>query len=197
LGDHQFTLGVQGEQFFLDRNAYRNAGGILGQWRYNFDNRTLGSLYAQATRLSFPSQDRRDADRYLAGAGLTHALMGKRAPVIYGSLYGGTEDERHDNVPHIGFDFVGLRTGGQFLLRHDITLHGAFAFEYRDYGGPEPLFLKTHNDRYYRVAAGADYRFAQVWKLTPELSYTRNDANIAIFDYDRWIFGVTLRRDFD
>ena len=40
------------------------------------------------------------------------------------------------------------------------------------------------------------YVFANDWKLSPQITYLKNDSNIAIDKYDRTQVFVTLRRDF-
>ncbi len=196
LGKHAFTLALQGQQFFVDQATFRNTLGLQGQWRYQYDNRTQFSAFVQYLDLTYPSQKPRDATRIVGGLGATRALMGKRSPVIFASVYGGVEEEQHSGVPHLGHDLVGGRAGGQLKLRHDIDLFGALSYEYREYHGPDPLFIATREDQQWDATLGADWHFARNWKLTPKVSYTDNNANITIYAYDRLVAGVSLRRDF-
>ncbi|RME34317.1 MAG: DUF560 domain-containing protein [Gammaproteobacteria bacterium] len=196
LGNHSLTLAVQGQEFFVDQATFRNVLGLQGQWGYQYDNRTRFSAFVQYLDLTYPTQKPRDATRIVGGVGATRALMGKRSPVIFASVYGGVEDEQHSGVPHLGHDLVGGRAGGQIKLRHDIDLFGALSYEYRDYHGPDPLFIATREDQQWDATVGADWRFARNWKLTPKVSYTDNNANITIYAYDRLVAGVSLRRDF-
>ncbi len=192
-----FTITAQGEDFRVDGSDYRYAFGIAGQWRRQLDNLSSASLYVQATRLEYPGQSVRDATRYVAGAGYTRALTGKTEPVIYAGIYGGSEDESRAGVPWLGHDLVGLRLGGQLKLRPLLDGYASVEAEYRNYGGTDPTFLKSRDDRRYRAVLGLDYHVAENWKVSPEISYTRNASNIVINDYDRTVVSLTLRRDFN
>jgi len=192
-----YTITAQGEDFRVDGDDYRYAFGMAAQWLRQLDNLSSASLYVQATRLEYPGQSVRDATRYIAGAGYTRALTGKSSPVIFAGVYGGAEDEAHTGVPWLGHELVGLRLGGQMKLLPLLDGYASVEAEYRNYGGTDPTFLKSRDDKRYRAVLGLDYHVAENWKISPEISYTRNESNVVINDYDRTVVGLTLRRDFN
>jgi len=75
-------------------------------------------------------------------------------------------------------------------------LYASAAAQRGDYREENPLFLTLRAERQYDVAAGLAWRFAKDWSLRPQLTYTRNKANITLYDYDRIEASLTLRRDF-
>ena len=192
-----YTITAQAEDFRVDHDDYRYAFGTAAQWNRQIDNLSSTSLYVQITRLEYPGQSVRDATRYVAGAGYTRALTGKTEPVIFAGLYGGSENESNEGVPWLGHELVGLRLGGQMKLLPLLHGYASVEAEYRNYGGTDPTFLKSRDDKRYRAVIGLDYHVAENWKISPEISYTRNESNIVINDYDRTVVGLTLRRDFN
>ena len=91
----------------------------------------------------------------------------------------------------------GLRAGGDMRLTQEATLFGSMSFEWRNYHGPDPLFLTTRKDTQADLSVGIVYVPIRKWTITPSLSYTRNRSNIIISDYDRVVFSVSVRRDFN
>lgn len=193
---NSFTVALQGQQFYVDNKRFRDAYGVTGQWQRAFDDFNSLSAYLQYTRLEYPTQNLRDADRTVAGIGYARALEGDLKPVVFVGAYAGEERERAAGVPHLGHRLWGLRLGGQLSWRSDITLFASGSVEQRDYGGPDPLFAVTRDDTQSDLRVGLNYVPARLWTVTPQISYTRNKSNVAINDFDRTVFFITLRRDF-
>ncbi|HET7833448.1 MAG TPA: tetratricopeptide repeat protein [Gallionella sp.] len=196
-GADSYSLALQGQSFDLDNSCYRLANGLTAQWLRNLDKNSQASVYFQYSDLHYPGQDVRDARRYIAGVAYAHALGGKYSPVIYAGAYGGQERERRSDVPYLGHKPYGLRAGGELKLAPQATLFGSASIEWRDYHGQDPLFQVTRKDTQAVLTAGVGYVPAKNWTITPSISLTRNRSNIVIDDYNRAVFGVTVRRDLD
>jgi hypothetical protein len=191
-----FSLTAQSNDFSLDSESYRRANGATGEWKHTIDNSNQVSVFLQAARVDYPTQDIRDVNRYVAGVGYGHAFSGSYLPVLFVSGYVGTEDERHSDVPWLGDDLYGLRLGGQLTYNAKTVIYGSASYEHRDYGGTEPLWLVSRTDKQFDVSVGVKYTPSTFWSIRPQLSYTRNDSNVPIDDYNRYMVSVTLRRDF-
>jgi hypothetical protein len=70
------------------------------------------------------------------------------------------------------------------------------AAQWSDYDTENVVFETTRRDKLYEIALGLIWRAAKDWSVRPQISYTRNDSNISINDYDRYDISITLRRDF-
>lgn len=195
-GLNAYSLAVQDGSYYVDGERFRHAYGLSGQWQRTINENNQASVFAQVSRLAYPGQEIRDADRYVIGTGWGHAFGGDKAPVLFLSAYVGTEEERHSNVPFFGNNLYGLRAGGQFTLNPRTVIYGSASYEYRDYGGDDPLFLKTREDDQYDFAVGMRYLPGYNWTIRPQLSYTRNDSNILINEYDRTVISINFRHDF-
>ncbi|MEX2480521.1 MAG: tetratricopeptide repeat protein [Gammaproteobacteria bacterium] len=191
-----YTLALQGETFLLDNSTFRNAYGVVGGWNRELAARTRMSAFMQIFGLDYPGQDIRDAMRYVGGAGISHALDLPYTPVVFASGYAGLEDERRSGVPHLGHDLFGFRLGGEVRLRPQVSAFAGFNVEFRDYGGPEPAFLRVRDDNRYHFRFGFNYRPAPTWLATTDVTYVNNDSNIVVHDHDRVLFAITLRKEF-
>jgi len=192
-----FTIALQGETFLLDNDTFRNAYGVIGGWNRELDVRTRVSAFMQIFGLDYPGQDIRDAMRYVGGAGISHAFDIPLAPVVFASAYAGLEDERRSGVPHLGHDLYGFRLGGEVPVMPQVTAFGGVNIEFRDYGDPEPAFNRVRDDNRYHFRVGLNYRPAPTWLASTDVTYVNNDSNIVINDYDRLLFAITLRKEFD
>ena len=195
-----FTLATQYNSFYVDNpqlysEAYRNASGLTGQWQHDFDSRNQISLFVQYSQLEYPGQDIRNADRYVGGAGYAHAF-GRGTFITYLGVYGGIEDEKEDGVPQFGQELYGARIGLQWNVVEKFALFFNGSGEQRNYGGPDPLFLVDREDTQYNASAGMIFVPKKGLRITPQASWTDNESNIPINEFDRIVYQVTLRYDF-
>ncbi len=195
-GRHQFTLAAQGENFSVDEDSLRYVYGGFGEWTYAIDNRSRFNLSLQANQIDYPDLSNRDANRYLASAGYLRAIGNKREAVIYAGFYGGIEEEDDNDFQQFGHDLYGGRIGGSLELATRIRGFASVAFEQRDYHGDDAIFLRTRDDTQFIVTGGVEYTPAENWQVRPNISYTNNDSNIAINDYDRIVAGIDLTMRF-
>lgn len=188
---------AQGQTYLVDHEAYRNALGLTGQWRYSISESNQLTSFAQVQNLDYPDQSVRNAVRFVAGSTLGHAYGDSRNSLAFGGLYLGTEQESRSGVSHLGHHLVGARLGGQMNILPDMTGFATAAYEYRDYGGTEPLFLVGRKDHQYSVDVGTQYALSDSLSLSPRLGYARTDSNVAVNEYDRFTASVSLRWTFD
>jgi len=184
-GANAITLGTQLQKFELDDAPYRDTIGMVAQWQHSFDDARQGTLFGQRSRLSYPGQSVRDADRTVLGAAYAQAFAGSYSPVMFASAYGGREDERAANVPHLGHELLGARLGVRLTLGGGWSLAGNASHEERRYGGPDPLFLTPRRDRQTDLSASVSYLFRPGINLQLQLSHTDNQSNLEINRFRR------------
>lgn len=194
-GDNVFTGAMQVQTFYLDQKDYRYADGFSLQWMRNLSQVSQFTAYAQYTDLTYPGQTARDAGRTVVGAAYARALGGDYAPVVYGGGYAGSEIAKDDAFNYNGHDVYGVRLGGEMRYSDKTALFASFSYEDRRYRGDDPLFLMQRHDTQTDLSIGVRYVPAPKWTVRPQLSYTRNDSNLLINDYDRTMVSVSLRRD--
>jgi hypothetical protein len=57
-------------------------------------------------------------------------------------------------------------------------------------------FLSMREDRLDDISIGANWQWKKQWTVRPQLAWSRNDSNIAIYSFSRVDASVTVRRDF-
>jgi tetratricopeptide (TPR) repeat protein len=192
-----YTLAAQGEHFQVDDSSYRNAYGGLLQVRHIINAVSQVTGYGQFARLDYSHQPIRDANRYTVGAAYSQILAGSYTPSFLIGGFGGTENPDDSSVEFLGYNFGGLRTGGQIRPRPNVLLFTYLNWERRSYEGQEPLFATQRRDTHLGIRFGSEWTFYPQWTLTPAVDFIRNDSNIPIHDFNRWIASLMLRVNID
>lgn len=195
-GPHQIRIAAQVQRFYVGGDPNRDLFGGTLQWQYALSESTQLTAFGQAAALRYPDQEVRDADRFTGGLGIAHAYDVKGRPVVFLSLYGGTEDEVEESRPDLGRDLYGVRLGGQYSFSPRLVAYGNLSYEDSEYGGPDPLFLEEREDEFFDVAFGFRYAVDRHWSITPEIRYNNNDSTLPINEYDRVSGMIYVRNDF-
>jgi hypothetical protein len=195
-GKEAITAGYQGQDFRVDNNDFRRSNGIVAQWQHNTSESSQMSLFVQEADLGYPGQTIRDARRTIVGAAFGYGWDTPRKPVVFGSLYGGSEKQKEADVPQLGHKPVGVRLGGQVSVGANAVLFGLLSYEQRVYNGDDPLFLVTRRDSQVDLRVGVNYALLPGWLLVPQVAYTNNRSNIDVDKYDRTVVSLALRKTF-
>lgn len=196
-GNDNYIAVLQAQSFVLANVAYRDAKGLSTQWQRNLNSGAQLSSYLQYSSLSYPDYKYRNADRYVLGGAYGTPLGADSATVIYFGLYGGAEQPLATGYTYLANNFYGGRMGGEMKLNSQFSLIASASMESRSYEGADTLFLVKRNDTQADLKLGMNYMPAQQWTISPSISYTSNSSNIIINQYDRTVFSVSARRDFN
>ena len=192
----EYIVAGQAQNFEVGGSRFRQAMGGVGQWRRTLSEADQVSVYAQQTRLIYPQQTDRNANRSVLGGAWAHSYGGAGSPVSFAGAYIGREKEMGANVQFFGHELWGARVGGQMALSDKWTAFLNLSYEDRKYGGVDPLFLINRHDKETQFRASATYALERNWTITPAIAVTDARSNVVVNDYDRWILSVTLRYDF-
>ena len=196
-GNDNYLAVLQYQSFVLDNASYRDAAGITGQWQRNLNSGSQLSSYLQYSSLSYPTQTFRDADRYVLGGAYATSLGSESATVMYAGAYAGSEEPRKSGNSYLGNTFYGGRLGGEMKLSPAYILLASASMEMRMHSGSDTLFLVKRSDTQYDLKVSVNYLPAKEWTITPAITYTNNDSNIIINKYDRTVYSISARRDFN
>jgi tetratricopeptide (TPR) repeat protein len=195
-----FRLGLGGSYGLLDGNAHHwNASADLSlSHRFGDGWRASGLLRAGQLRYEesdFPGLSVLDMDQLLAAFSLQRAGVTGH---FGATVFGGSEDERETGSPfgndRFGFQFYG---GSRTASGHDVGVQ--VAWQDIDYDDTPGFFLGLdRSDTTWSAALTAgihDWPTAGM-HLVPRIGWSRNESNIALYDYDRFEAGLTLTRSF-
>ncbi|MDO8264372.1 MAG: tetratricopeptide repeat protein [Gallionella sp.] len=208
---NRLRVGAVGGQYDLGGARNIDTTGIKAEFRHVFSPSNQLNAFAQSVQYRYadPLMQPNDIDQQAAGLGWLHVLADGKSS-LSGSAHYGTEKDVAPvvTVPSIGIinpgggrndgakRFSGLRVGGQTALGERTTLFASAGMQIGDYGKVNYLFLRQRKDRLYDLKLGAAWHWDKLWTLRPQLNYSRNDSNIAIYGYDRMDISLTVRREF-
>ncbi len=195
-GQEAITAGYQGQDFRVDNDDFRRSNGAVAQWQHSYSEHSQASLFVQEANLSYPTQSIRDARRTIGGVAFGYGWDAPSKPVVFGSLYGGSEKQKEADQPQLGHKPVGVRLGGQVSVGANAVLFGLLSYERRVYNGDNPIFRVTRRDKQSDIRLGMNYVLRPGWLLVPQIAYTDNQSNIDLDKYGRTVISLTLRKTF-
>ncbi len=191
-----FLLSAQAQRYLIDDNTNRDQLGLNLQWLHTATARTQYSVFVQGLTQRFPDQEIRDLNQYSGGVGVVHLLPGEASPIIFGSLYVGTDDELEDTRPDFGRTYFGIRAGGEYSINDSMKWIASANYQYSKYGGKDSLFQETRKDNFFFLRGGLEHSYGDHWVITSEVRYLLNDSNFVINDFDRWQVFASARYNF-
>jgi outer membrane protein len=195
-GRNVYALTYAHAEILLDGSQFRRSDGVALEWRRMLSERDMVTLAPQYARVSYSDANTaRNADYGAVGVGYRRWWLTAWQPVMNVSAYGGEEHNRE------GFPFLGRKLWGASA---DVTvspspywaLTAGGGYQRSNYDGSYPIIDTTRHDDNWFVNVGATYLFARHWSVRLEYQYTKNNSNLALFDYDRDLVAVKVRYDF-
>ena len=164
---------------------------ILGNTEVLFENLTTVRDYSDDVGLNGTSQ--------MHGVGLTHFFRSQTAAVEGGVRY-------HNNgadAQYLHSDGREIYLGAQIPAWHNSRAYIQLSSRQYGYAEVDLAFPSdpARDETESRAIAGVTHDFKQgvlkSWSLNVQHAYTKNDSNLEVFDYDRNVVEMNLRRYFN
>lgn len=183
------SFAVQAQEFLLDGKGYRTTLGAIARYTMAMPGNAALSFSGEYFRLNYDNNPFADANRY--GGSIAYA-----GRTLFAGIGGGREETRRAFSDHLGYSFANAQAGGEFPVLDKLSVIGGIGLEYRNHDGADPLFLKGREDLRVDASLGLRVLIADRLSLRPRVTYTRNESNLALYDYDRWTLSAALRLEF-
>lgn len=199
FGANRIQAALQYQRFFLDNAAYRNLTGLNLEWQHTLNADTQVSAFGSLANLEYPDQEVRDSRLYVLGAGAVRKLQMPWTPIVFASLFAGLEDADRNTAEAEALaerDFWGARAGAQLTLGPKLGLAVSLTAQNSRYGAAYAMFPSEREDWYYSGEAVLTWALEKRWSVQTGVSYSKNDSNTELFEYDRTLGQVRVRYDF-
>lgn len=195
--ENNFTITLNKSRYYLNDDPNRDTTGATGVWQYTVNPRYQISLFGAYNLVRYVPQalEAEDINQSIGGIGWLYALDPEGKALLSTSLFFGHEAEHRQRADG-SKNIRGVRVGGQYSLRDNLALYGSAGFQEGDYEKQNVAFVTERKDYQYDGSLGLSWKVADQWSVRPQISYSRNDSNIVIYDYDRTDVSVTARWDF-
>lgn len=196
-GASSYNVSLQLGRLYLDGQSNRNLFGLTAEWRRALSDKNQFGVFGQYSQLRYqdPEIEINDVNQALAGLGWVHVLGDGGRSALFGSIFGGAEQEtngRPDGDKRLG----GLRLGMQLLTGSKQLFSASFGGQYGNFSEENLAFLVKRKDILYDINIGYTWHPAPNWSLRPQLVHSRNDSTVPIYEYTRTDFSLSVRRDF-
>jgi len=137
-------------------------------------------------------------DSLYASTGLYYGRLfqdGKFAVQLGGRIFNENADtSRFSN------DGTEVLVGANWIAWNNGSIYGRFRQKDSNFDDVEPLFNKRRDETEQRYDVGINHTLKKGafknWKITASYTFTNNDSNLAIYDYDREVVSLGMSRIF-
>lgn len=185
---------LQAQDYALNDDSFRSLYGALLQFQHAFTEKQALAVYGQYSELDNHYTLAANAKRYTFGLGYSQALDIGRAATAYAGVYGGRESPTETSLTP-GQDFQGIRLGGNVALAQRLALTASLSCEQRKFNGIDANFMVYRDETSTDLNLGAIFQIDQHLSLRPGYTYSNNDSNTVLSDFDRHVVALDLRYD--
>lgn len=183
------SFAAQGQHLLLDGNGYRTSLGLLARYTMQLRDKSALAFSGEYFRLDYDGNPLADAERF----GANIAWTGR---TLFVGAGGGREQTRRATFDHLSFTFASIQAGGEFPVAEKVAVVGGLGAEYRNHDSADPLFLRGREDLRLDASLGLRVLLTDRLSVRPRVTYTRNESNLSLYDYDRWTASAGLRFEF-
>lgn len=205
-GSNRIRIGLFGGRYDVGGAHHSDVIGIKGEWHRTLSPANEVQTFVQHLEYRFTDilLQPNDFDQQAIGLGWRHVRPSGKS-ILSVSVHYGREDDVSSLITEASPDggradggkrFHGVRLGAQTTLGARTRLFASAGVQAGEYDKVNYYFQRTRSDQLYDVTLGAAWQWRRQWTLRPQISYSGNDSNIAIYDYDRRDVSLAVRHDF-
>ena len=179
----------------------RSTALVSGDYRYAFSERQQLSVGVAGTRIKFLTNRIEDFDAVTVTAGFLQAFERKGSPVLQVSSYYSRDEavrKLADGISDKSKRVAGVRSYFQYSLTDNLAWFNGLGFsQRRDRSAfARATEIEFGRDRLADLTLGVTWRFQPKCAMRAQWLASRNDSNIAIYDFTRHELSSTIRCDF-
>ena len=179
----------------------RSTALVSGDYRFAFSERQQLSVGVAGTRIKFLTNSIEDFDAVTVTAGFLQAFERKGSPVLQVSSYYSRDEavrKLADGISDKSKRVAGVRSYFQYSLSDNLAWFNGLGFsQRRDRSAfARATEIEFGRDRLADLTLGVTWRFQPKCAMRAQWLASRNDSNIAIYDFTRHELSSTIRCDF-
>lgn len=193
-GDIDLSFGY--ENYKLDKTKYLD---ILEFWpSYNFSLKNSGeaTIFFGIQKKDFAAtvsnvNENRDGTNVTAGAHMSREFSGNKGLYDLGYLFN-SEEADGDNWDYKGHKLFATLS---YSLKDNMGLFINSNYSVQKFENAHSIYTKTREDKILQLNPGFLYKYKTAL-ITLEYSYTKDDSNLAVYEYNRGIYSLGLEYSF-
>lgn len=176
----------------------RRVASVQGDWKHYIDPKTQVGLGLQYSRVRFPENDIEDFDQvFLIGSWL-RSFETRGVPILYLAAFASDDQAKNtlfDGETSKSKNLAGLRSYLQYSVTPKLNVFNGLGFVYRrdQDAFARSTTVEKGKDKFAEFVVGLNWQFRKACAVRTQLAYTRNDSNIAIYDFNRSEVSTAVR----
>ncbi len=207
--DHRLGVETRGERTrtrvtgrvhwsYIDGDAYRKRLGVRTDHAYSLSPETVVAAGTRITRLRYHQEPIRDSMVAMILGRLQKTWRSGMRPTTWASVFAGQEWPRRSGQAAAAAadrDIWGASAALGLALSPEWHTYGGLYYRRSRYERSPLGFDAKRDERYFALHLRIE-REMEDWRLGPQVVYTRNDANLEAYGYDRTVVEVRARYSF-
>ncbi len=194
---HLLRFSATANSIDVDNERYRKSLGGGVEWQYQLDQLQAFNVGAQYARLRYAGTNSpRDADFNGLSAGYRRLLTHKWQPVIGAGLSVGKEDVLATGRDDLARDIRGARVNLSFTPAGKWGIAIGASIQKSTYKAPDAFLGVARKDDYRALEASVTYLYDRNLSFRAEVTSSRNDSNIQLYEFPRDIYALKARYEF-
>ncbi len=209
-GDHQLRLLVGGSYFSQKAQAPgepkptndRRGASVSADYRLALSQNQQINVGLTGAQTRFPKNDIEDINSIVISGGWAKTFEGRGAPIVQLSGFFGNDkaerklaDDTADKSKRVG----GLRAFAQYSLTEKLALFNSTGYTLRN---DQSAFARATEvefgrDKLFDTTLGVNWRFKPSCTMRAQWFFSKNQSNIAIYDYTRSEISSNIRCNFE
>jgi tetratricopeptide (TPR) repeat protein len=170
-------------------NDRRNAN-VQADWKHYVDQKTQVGLGLQLSRVRFPTNPIEDFNQVYVSTSVLRSFETRGVPLFYVSAFFSDDhavNKLADGETDKSKNMAGLRTYFQYSLTPKLNAFNGLGFVYRrdKDSFARSTTVEKGKDKFAEFLLGLNWQFRKTCAVRAQWSYTRNDSNISIYDFNR------------
>lgn len=173
---------------------YRDVLGLNGEWFRQLDEFQAINAFVQYADLEYGGSNlARNADLRGGGLGYRRAFAAKWQPVVNARV-SYSKESNQKNRPDFSRDIPGINLGVNFSPDPKLGLGANYGYQKSNYDGKTLGVYRK--DTYHSLGLTTNYLVNKRVSVRGELTYSKNNSNIALYSNTRTLAAVNVRYDF-
>ena len=198
INNMRFSYGVRAQQVNLNSENFQTSASVIGNFLRAPGNGWTQALTGAFTQVRYDDGINKNASLRDVNQFLVSGVLGKAVGSFNHTLsvYYGDESEQKAAGKNNAQQFYGVAFAEQYQLNSSNLPYVRVSLHRSDNKAKDPIFNIEREDSTFSTSLGWIWLWKRNLNVTTDVTYTNNDSNIDLFEYDRVKYQTGLRYQF-
>jgi len=198
LGTSRLSYVLRAQQVDLNNEHFQKSASFIANMQRSAGNGWTQSVTGAFTQVRYDDSLNKNASLRDVNQSLVSAVLGKVMGSFNNtvSLYYGTESAQRELGKNNAQQFYGVAFAEQYQINSSNLPYFRISLHRSDNKAADPIFNIEREDDTFSTSLGWIWLLKRNLNITTDVTYTNNDSNIKLYEYDRFKYQTGLRYQF-